>query len=61
MQTALTTFTCLVEMLSWPDYSIEEQLKLCSLYVPYLALAVVMGIDSSLRLKRIIEAKAKAN
>lgn len=37
-QTALTTFTALVEMLSWPGYTTSEQVRLCSLYVPYLAL-----------------------
>lgn len=76
LQTALTTFTSLVEMLSWPDYSTEEQLGLCSLYVPYLALGeslqvvhgfaerrtgVLISVDSFFRLTRIIDSKAKAN
>lgn len=76
LQTTLTTFTALVEMLSWPDYSLDEQLRLCSLYVPYLALGEspqvarsvadhetgsVISVDSFFRLTRIIDHKTKAN
>lgn len=76
LQTTLTTFTALVEMLSWPDYSTEEQLRLCSLYVPYLALGespqvvhgfadretgCIISADSFVRLTRVIDRKAKAN
>lgn len=38
VQTAITTLTCTVEMLSWEGYSRAEQLRLCGLYVPYLLL-----------------------
>lgn len=38
VQTAVTTLTCTVEMLSWKGYSRAEQLRLCGLYVPYLLL-----------------------
>lgn len=38
VETALTTFTCTLEMLDWEGYSNEERLRLGGLYVPYLAL-----------------------
>lgn len=37
VQTGITTLTCLVEMLNWQGYTNEEFGRLCSLYVPYLA------------------------
>jgi len=38
LETAVTTLTCTLEMLSWEGYSPEEQTRLCALYVPYLVL-----------------------
>jgi hypothetical protein len=61
IQTALTTFTALVEMLSWEGYTMGEQLRLSSLYGPYLALAVVMAVDAFFRLTRVIDAKTKSS
>ena len=42
VQTGITTLTCLVEMLNWQGYTNEALGRLCSLYVPYLA----VGMDS---------------
>ena len=39
-QTAMSTLTCLVEMLSWEDLRPSEKGKLSWLYVPYLALGM---------------------
>jgi EXPERA (EXPanded EBP superfamily) len=41
IETAVTTLTCLVEMLSWQGYTNEELGRLCSLYVPYLVVGKV--------------------
>lgn len=40
VETAVTTLTCLVEMLSWQGYTNEELGRLCSLYVPYLVVGM---------------------
>lgn len=60
VQTAITTLTCLVDMLSWPGYTIAEQTSLSSLYVPYLLLAIVMATDAYLRLQTQAYAKEKS-
>ncbi|KAF1982689.1 hypothetical protein K402DRAFT_362573 [Aulographum hederae CBS 113979] len=44
-QTALTTLTCIAEAMSWEGFTSEDKLNLASLYVPYFALAVFMGVD----------------
>lgn len=59
LETAVTTLTCTLEMLSWEGYSVEEQSRLCALYVPYLALAILMGADMLSRLRRTLLAKSK--
>lgn len=38
LETALTTLTSTLEMLSWEGYTSAEQQRLCGLYLPYLAL-----------------------
>lgn len=58
VQIGMTTLTCLMEMFSW-GYTRIDEMKLCSLYGPYLALAVVMGIDAFMRLRQGINAKVK--
>lgn len=60
VQTAVTTLTCLVEVFSW-GYSRAAEAKLCSLYMPYLILALVMLWDAFARLQTTIEAKVKRN
>lgn len=42
LETGVTTLTCVVEMLSWEGYTREEQGRLASLYVPYLALGMCL-------------------
>ncbi|KAF1819509.1 uncharacterized protein K489DRAFT_412823 [Dissoconium aciculare CBS 342.82] len=54
VQTALTTATCIAEYLSWSGYSNSEKVELGKLYIPYLALAVLMGLDMFLRLNKTI-------
>jgi len=40
LETALTTLTCAVEMVSWEGYTKEEVGRLCGLYLPYLGLGM---------------------
>jgi cytochrome c oxidase subunit IV len=58
--TTITTLTCLVDMLSWPGYSRREHINLCSLYVPYLVVAVIMTIDAFSRLSGQAHSKVKS-
>ncbi|KAK7539818.1 transmembrane protein 6/97 [Phyllosticta citribraziliensis] len=51
-QTALTTLTCIAEFWGWSDYSNEQKLALSGLYVPYLAVSVIMGADMFARLSK---------
>ena len=69
-ETAVTTLTCISEMLSWSSFSPEQKTQLCYLYVPYLALgmfhdhqidphlnlisAVFMGVDMFGRLDSVL-------
>ncbi|KAF2403365.1 hypothetical protein EJ06DRAFT_526966 [Trichodelitschia bisporula] len=55
VQTAVTTATCIAEYLSWEDFSAEQKLQLGYLYVPYLAVAVFMGVDMFGRLLGQVE------
>ncbi|KAF2098737.1 hypothetical protein NA57DRAFT_75976 [Rhizodiscina lignyota] len=50
VQTGVTTFTCIADYLSWSNFRNEEKIRLGQLYVPYLALAVFMGVDMYRRL-----------
>lgn len=45
LQTAITTATCIAEYSSWIGYTSEQRFALGQLYVPYFALAVLMGVD----------------
>jgi hypothetical protein len=38
METAITTLTCISDMLGWVAFTAEQKVQLCYLYVPYLAL-----------------------
>ncbi|OCK79314.1 hypothetical protein K432DRAFT_383163 [Lepidopterella palustris CBS 459.81] len=57
-QTGLTTLTCIADYLSWPSFSLDEKLKLGGLYVPYLFLAVFMGVDMYARLDKVVSRAA---
>ncbi|KAK7545272.1 transmembrane protein 6/97 [Phyllosticta citricarpa] len=59
-QTGLTTLTCIAEYLGWPDYSNEQKLALSGLYVPYLAVSVLMGVDMFARLSKRLSTGADA-
>ncbi|KAF2805537.1 uncharacterized protein BDZ99DRAFT_574457 [Mytilinidion resinicola] len=52
-QAGLTTLTCIAEALSW-DRNLEEQGRLMGLYVPYVAFAVLMGVDMFGRLSGVV-------
>jgi hypothetical protein len=51
--------TCIADYLSWSDYSGNEKFELGKLYVPYLALAVFMGLDMFYRLSKMISISDK--
>ncbi|KAI4150978.1 MAG: hypothetical protein LQ340_003772 [Diploschistes diacapsis] len=56
VQTALTTLVCIVDYSSWEDFSAEEKTSMNGLYVPYLLLAIGMGLDMFFRLRsRLLE------
>lgn len=54
LEAGLTTLTCIADFLSWSGYSHNEKIELGKLYVPYLALAIFMGLDMFYRLSRVI-------
>ncbi|KAG9965108.1 hypothetical protein KCU61_g1985, partial [Aureobasidium melanogenum] len=54
LEAGLTTLTCITDYLSWSGYSNNEKIELGKLYVPYLALAIFMGLDMFSRLSRVI-------
>ena len=60
LEAGLTTLTCIADYLSWSGYSNNEKIELGKLYVPYLALAVFMGLDMFYRLSKIISRSDKA-
>lgn len=51
IETAVTTLTCTLEMLSWEGYSSEEQARLSALYVPYLGLGECLPCQRDLNSK----------
>ncbi|OCL02605.1 hypothetical protein AOQ84DRAFT_327175 [Glonium stellatum] len=57
-QTGVTTFTCIADYLSWGDISQDSKMTLGALYVPYLILAVFMGVDMFGRLDAVISRAA---
>ncbi|KAK5200694.1 hypothetical protein LTR16_005222 [Cryomyces antarcticus] len=60
VQTAVTTLTCIADYLSWSSFSNAEKVELSKLYVPYLALAVFMGLDMFARLEKTLVYGARA-
>ena len=54
LEAGLTTLTCIADYLSWSGYSNSEKIELGKLYVPYLVLAIFMGLDMFYRLSRVI-------
>ncbi|KAI5276452.1 hypothetical protein E4T47_00618 [Aureobasidium subglaciale] len=54
LEAGLTTLTCIADYLSWSNYSATEKIELGKLYVPYLALAILMGLDMFYRLSSMI-------
>ncbi|KEF59667.1 uncharacterized protein A1O9_04513 [Exophiala aquamarina CBS 119918] len=51
LETAVTTLTCVVDTAEWAAYSRKQRNDIYSLYVPYLVLAGVMGVDAFFRVK----------
>ncbi|EGP85094.1 unnamed protein product [Zymoseptoria tritici ST99CH_1A5] len=60
LEAAITTATCLAEMLSWEDFREEQKVALGWLYGPYLLLAVFMSGDMFLRLSGTLRGVGKA-
>lgn len=58
VQTGLTTLTCIADYLSWDNISQDAKVTLGALYVPYLVLAVFMGVDMFGRLDAVISRAA---
>ncbi|KZF25383.1 hypothetical protein L228DRAFT_280624 [Xylona heveae TC161] len=58
LEAGMTTMTCIADYLSW-DISRQEKIDLGFLYVPYLALAVFMGIDMFCRLNSQINSRVQ--
>ncbi|KAF2762964.1 hypothetical protein EJ05DRAFT_471924 [Pseudovirgaria hyperparasitica] len=52
VQTAVTTFICIVDFVSWDVITTDEKVQIGTLYGPYLLLAVLMGLDMLGRLKK---------
>ncbi|KAH8804903.1 integral membrane protein-like protein [Xylogone sp. PMI_703] len=65
VQTFVTTATCIADYVTW-DLTFDEKMNLTTLYGPYLALSLFMGVDMYFRLvslvsKGAIQEKAKKN
>jgi len=56
-QAGLTTLTCVADYMSWSSFSSQDKLNLGGLYVPYLVLAVFMGVDMFGRLDAALGGK----
>ncbi|KAJ4615698.1 hypothetical protein HRR88_007640 [Exophiala dermatitidis] len=54
LETAITTLTCVVDVAAWEGYTAIQRKDLYGLYVPYLVIACIMGIDAFFRVKRQI-------
>ncbi|OAP59877.1 hypothetical protein AYL99_04879 [Fonsecaea erecta] len=54
LEVAVTTLTCVVDISAWEGYTSAQKSDLYGLYVPYLVLACLMGIDAFVRVKRQI-------
>ncbi|KAF2836044.1 hypothetical protein M501DRAFT_997272 [Patellaria atrata CBS 101060] len=51
---SLTTFTCVVEYLAWPDFSTKQKLDISMLYGLWLFIGVFMTLDMFKRLDSTI-------
>jgi len=49
VETFVTTSVCIAEYVAWP-LTVDEKINLTTLYGPYLALSLLMGIDMYFRL-----------
>ncbi|KIX93579.1 uncharacterized protein Z520_10757 [Fonsecaea multimorphosa CBS 102226] len=54
LEVAVTTLTCVVDISAWAGYTSAQKSDLYGLYVPYLVLACLMGVDAFVRVKRQI-------
>jgi len=54
MQTLVSTATCIAEYFSYEMISFNAKLKLTSIYGPYLAVALLMCVDMSLRINKAL-------
>ncbi|KIW91909.1 uncharacterized protein Z519_07879 [Cladophialophora bantiana CBS 173.52] len=54
LEVAVTTLTCVVDISDWEGYTSAQKSDLYGLYVPYLVLACLMGVDAFVRVKRQI-------
>ncbi|KAL2415535.1 hypothetical protein ABEF95_001661 [Exophiala dermatitidis] len=54
LETAITTLTCVVDVAAWEGYTAVQRKDLYGLYMPYLVVACIMGIDAFFRVKRQI-------
>jgi hypothetical protein len=56
LQSGITTLTCISDFLNWEPFTTAQKANLGQLYVPYLVLAIFMGVDMFWRLDRILGA-----
>ncbi|KAG8631432.1 hypothetical protein KVT40_000572 [Elsinoe batatas] len=54
LETGITTITCIADYMSWTVISRAEVNQLHTLYVPYLAISVFMGVDMVARLNAVV-------
>ncbi|KAJ5466664.1 hypothetical protein N7539_009393 [Penicillium diatomitis] len=59
VQAFVTSLTCLVDVWSWTDRSMEEKQQITYLYGPYVALGALMALDMVLRLRAQLMPKVK--
>jgi hypothetical protein len=54
LQVAITTSTCIADIFDWPGFTSAQRNDIFGLYGPYLILALLMGVDAFVRVKRQI-------
>ncbi|KIW19602.1 hypothetical protein PV08_00175 [Exophiala spinifera] len=54
VETGITTLTCIADMGSWTGYTTKQKNDLYGLYVPYIGLAVLIGVDAFVRVRNQI-------
>lgn len=52
LEVAITTLTCVADISSWKTYTNGQKNDLYGLYVPYLVLACLMGVDAFFKVKK---------